>query len=178
MVDPATTQRWLYRLLFVALAAALLFLRLLPLDMTPAALPGPDLLLCLSLAWVQRRPDIVTPLLLGTLLFLSDMLLGRPPGLWAALVLIAAEFLRSRHQGAAEMPFAIELSLVASAVIALAVAYWAALGIFTIPHPGLDELMMRAVFTLMAYPAVVGLSRLAFNIRRLSPAEAEPGGLR
>lgn len=178
MVDPATSQRWLYRLVFVALAAALLFLRLLPLGTMPASLPGPDLLLCLSLAWVQRRPDIVNPLLLGALLFLSDMLLGRPPGLWAALVLIAAEFLRSRHQGSTEMPFAIELAFVAGAVIALAVCYWAALGIFAVPHPGLDELLMRALFTLTAYPVVVGLSRLAFNIRRLSPAEAETGGLR
>lgn len=178
MVDPATTQRWGYRLLFVALAAVLLFLRLLPLGTTPAALPGPDLLLCLSFAWVQRRPDIVTPLLLGALLFLSDMLLGRAPGLWAALALMAAEFLRSRHQGSAEMPFAVELAFVAGAVIALVVTYWAALGIFAVPHPGLDELLMQAIFTLMAYPAVAGLSRLAFNIRRLSPGEAETGGPR
>ncbi|MGC9370367.1 MAG: rod shape-determining protein MreD [Paracoccaceae bacterium] len=178
MVDPATTQRWGYRLLFVALAALLLFLRLLPLDAMPATLPGPDLLLCLAFAWVQRRPDIVTPLLLGALLFLSDMLLGRAPGLWATLALLTAEFLRSRHQGSAEMPFAVELAFVSGAVIALAVTYWAALGIFAIPHPGLDELLMQAVFTLMAYPVVVGLSRMAFNIRRLSPGEAETGALR
>mgnify|MGYP000483560783 CR=1 FL=1 len=178
MVDPATTQRWGYRLLFVALAAALLFLRVLPLDTMPATLPGPDLLLCLSFAWVQRRPDIVNPFLLAALLFLADILLGRPPGLWAALVLLAAEFLRGRHQGSAEMPFALELAFVSGTVIALAVAYWAALGIFAVPHPGLDELLMQAIFTLMAYPVVVGLSRMAFNIRRLSPGEAETGALR
>ncbi|WP_212525315.1 rod shape-determining protein MreD [Actibacterium sp. MT2.3-13A] len=178
MVDPATTQRWGYRLLFVALAAVLLFLRLLPLDMMPATLPGPDLLLCLVFAWVQRRPDIVTPLLLGALLFLSDMLLGRAPGLWAALALIAAEFLRSRHQGSAEMPFAVELAFVAGAVIALTVAYWAAQGIFAVPAPGLSDLLMQAVFTLTAYPAVVGVSQLGFNIRRLSPTEADSGGAR
>ena len=95
-----------------------------------------------------------------------------------ALVLLAAEFLRSRHQGSAEMPFAIELAFVSGTVIALAVAYWAALGIFAVPHPGLDELLMQAIFTLMAYPVVAGLSRLAFNIRRLSPGETETGALR
>lgn len=176
MVDPVTSQRWLFRVLFVLLAALMLFVRLLPISGSTGGLPGPDLLFCLGFAWVQRRPDVLTPPLLAAVLLLADLLLGRPPGLWAALGLLGAEFLRSRHQGSGEMPFVLEMAFVAAVVVGTTLAYWALMGLLAVPHTGLGRGLIQAVFTLLAYPVVTGLSALAFRLHPLDPAEADAKG--
>ena len=71
-------------LTFVALSSALAVVRLLPIDMQPMPLPGPDLMLCLVLAWTIRRPDLLPVWLVAVVMLAADLLLMRPPGLWAA----------------------------------------------------------------------------------------------
>ena len=102
-----TTMRnsvWIYRAGFVAIAMGLLFLRLLPLDSVAGDWPGPDLMLCLMLAWVTQRPDHLPTGLIAVVVLAEDMILMRPPGLWTALVVLATEFLRARS--AAHLPAA------------------------------------------------------------------------
>ena len=60
---------------------------LLPLQTTPRSLAGPDLLLAFAVAWCLRRPEFVPPLALALAFLLADLLLQRPPGLWALLAL-------------------------------------------------------------------------------------------
>lgn len=174
MVDPATTQRWTHYALFVALSAVLLFILILPLSTTPQKIPGPDLLVCLAFGWVQRRPDTLPPVLLAAILLIADFLLMRPPGLWAILTLLGAEFLRSRHQGSGEMPFPAEWGFVAVVVIVMALADWVILGITVVPHHGLPSALIRAVMTIVAYPVIVLLIRQVFNIRRTGTGDLEP----
>lgn len=174
MVDPTATQRWMHYLMFTAIAAAVLFVLILPLSTTPQRVPGPDLLVCLAFAWIQRRPDYLPPALLAGVLLVADFLLMRPPGLWTVLVLLGAEFLRSRHQGSGEMPFPAEWGFVGVVVIAISVIYWAVLGIAVVPHHGLSQALIRAVMTIIAYPVVVWLTRQVFNIRRAGTGELEP----
>ncbi len=176
MIDPATSQRWLHRLLFCALAAVLVFLLLVPLHTTPVRLPGPDLLICLVFAWVQRRPDYVPPLLLATVLLLADFLLMRPPGLAAALTLLGAEFLRSRHTASSELPFPAEWAFAAVVIVAIALLKWVIGEIFVIPHGSLLSAMIQAVMTIFFYPVIVVLSRSVFGIRRLTLTEQDPRG--
>lgn len=176
MVDPVTSHRWMYRILFVTVTALVLFGRLLPLPSVAGQLPGPDLLLCLGFAWVQRRPDILGPTLLGLTLLAADLLLGRPPGLWAGLGLLGAEFLRSRHHGPSEMPFAVELGFVAAVTVGITLLSWVIQLVLVIPHPSLGRLLIQTLFTLVAYPFVVGLTVFAFRLHELSPAEAEAKG--
>ncbi|NCU20454.1 rod shape-determining protein MreD, partial [Candidatus Falkowbacteria bacterium] len=59
MIDPITRQQLWHIALYLAIAAVLLFLRLLPISPGTGGLPGPDLMLALTLAWVLRRPDYV-----------------------------------------------------------------------------------------------------------------------
>lgn len=174
MIDPASTQRWTHYGLFVAASAAILFILILPLSATPQKIPGPDLLVCLAFAWIQRRPDYLPPVLLVAILLLADFLLMRPPGLWAILTLLGAEFLRTRHQGNGEMPFPAEWGFVTVVVIAMAVINWMILGIIVVPHHGLPSALIRAVMTIIAYPLVVLLIRQVFNIRRTGTGDLEP----
>ncbi len=171
MLDPATSRKWIFRLLFCAIAALLIFVHLLPSDALPRHFPGPDLLLCLAFAWVQRRPDFVPPLLLAGVFFMADLLFMRPPGLWTALTLIGAEFLRTRHQGSAEMPFGVELLFTAVVIVAMTVAYVLVLSATGAPHAALSMYMVQMLMTILFYPVVVLLSRHGFDLRRPTPAE-------
>ena len=108
MVDPASASRISHRLLFVAIAALILFLRLLPLTAEPVRWPGPDLILCLTFAWILRRTDYLPAYLIVIVFFVDDLLSMRPPGLWTLLALFATEFLRSREMLLRDLPFALE----------------------------------------------------------------------
>ena len=76
MLNPILT----HRLIFVAVAAFLMFLRLLPIHPAAAgSLPGPDFLLCLIFAWTMRRPEYLPIWLLAAILllyWLYDRLIG------------------------------------------------------------------------------------------------------
>lgn len=176
MIDPATSKRWLYRLLFVGLAAVLLFLHLLPLDAMPSCFAGPDLMLCLAFVWVQRRPDFLPPLLLVAVFLMSDLLLMRPPGLWTALVLLGAEFLRSRHQGASEMPFPAEWAFTSAVIVAISLGYVLILSVTAANHAEPAMAVVQAMMTVLFYPLVVLLTHVAFNLHRPAPGNGEPRG--
>lgn len=166
MVDPGTTQRWLYHTLFAGLAMMILILQLVPFGGGSVAVPGPDVLTCLVLVWIQRRPDFLPLLLLASVLLLADFLLLRPPGLWAALTLMGAEFLRRVTAGSREITFAAEWGFAAGVILAMTVAHWALNALVSAPAIPLGLSIVQAITTIIAYPFVLWLSQSAFNIRK------------
>src|SRR5690606_6411020 len=108
MVDPISAARLGYRSLYLLLAALLLFVHLLPLSTLPPDWVGPDMLLCLSIVWLLRRPDYVPLFALTAVFFIEDLLVMRPPGLWTLVVIAGTEFLRSREVMLRELPFPAE----------------------------------------------------------------------
>lgn len=163
MVDPVLARRWSFRLGFVALAGLLLLLRLLPLDIAPGGWPGPDLLLALTFAWVLRRPDFVPAALIAMVFLLDDMLSQRPPGLWAALVLLGSEFLRGRIALLRGQPFLAEWAMVAGVALVMVLAGRLVLALAMVPQAALGPEIMRLLLTVLVYPPVAGLSRLVFD---------------
>ena len=96
MIGSPVRRRLVGQSLYVGLVLMSLFLRLRPIDPGRVGWPGPDLILCLTLAWVQRRPDYLPAGLVAAVILAEDLFMLRPPGLWAALTVLGAEFLRSR----------------------------------------------------------------------------------
>lgn len=178
MAEPLRTGVWSHRALYVAIAGVLLFVRLLPLGSLAGQWPGPDLLLCLTLVWVLRRPDYVPALLIALVVLLEDLLLMRPPGLWAALVVLAAEFLRSRAALTRELGFAVEWLMVAGVVIAAVMGYRLVLSLVMLPQAGLGQVLVQALATILCYPAVVVASRIAFGVRKPATGEVDAFGRR
>lgn len=170
MVDPVVAHRWGWRAGFVGLAAVFWFLRILPLDTLPQGWPGPDLLLALTFAWVIRRPDYVPAPLIATVFLLEDMLSQRPPGLWAALVLLGSEFLRGRIALLRGRPFLAEWAMVAAVGAGMMLAQRLVLATLFVPQAGLGAEVVRLLATLALYPPLAFLSRLAFD--RAPDAEA------
>lgn len=171
MIDPVTARRWTYRALFVALAALLLFLRLLPLSTLPARIPGPDLMLCIAFAWVLRRPDFVPALAIVAVFVIEDMLAMRPPGLWALFVLLGSEFLRDRAGAMRGLPFLAEWATVTAVMAIMLLANRLVLALVMVPQTGLGPTLLQLLTTVAAYPLVVAASHLALGLR--APGELD-----
>lgn len=167
-----------HRLLFVALACALFFLRLLPLDTAAGRWPGPDLLLCLTIAWTLRRPDYLPIWLIAMVIFVEDILSLRPPGLWTALVIAGSEFLRSRMALMRGVNFGLEWVLVTALMAGIFLAYRLVLGFAVVPQVPLGQAALQFLATVLFYPAVVGLSWAAFGIDKPAMGEIDASGRR
>jgi rod shape-determining protein MreD len=178
MVDVWRSDHWIFRGLFLAIALLLLFLRLLPLGHAPGALPGPDLLVCVIMAWIVRRPDFLPMPLILVVILAEDLILMRPPGLWTAIVIIATEFLRSRIALTRELSFIVEWLLIAGVMLGMMLAYRLVLGLAFVPQPPFGFAIVQVLWSIALYPAVVGLSRLALDLRKPATGEVDSFGRR
>ncbi|MCZ4353973.1 rod shape-determining protein MreD [Roseovarius aestuarii] len=159
------------RLIFAAVCLSIIFWRLLPLDTLPRGWAGPDLIVALTFAWVLRRPEYAPPLLIAALVLLADLMFQRPPGLWAALVLIGSEALKARAAGLRDMGFAPEWLSVAIALVAMTLAERTVLAILLVPQAPLGLSLMQMAMTVLVYPLVVAASALFARVRRVRPGD-------
>lgn len=171
-----TAERWLYGGAYAGLCLALILAHLLPLSIIPGRIPGPDLMICLTLAWVLRRPYCVPTFLVAVMFLFADMLLMRPLGLWAAIVVIAVEYLRARTHQTREQTFLTEWLMIAILLLVMTLANRIALAIFVVQQPSWGLVMAQSLATILVYPAVVFVSQWIFGVTKMSAAEAEAQG--
>lgn len=171
-------SHWIYRALFLGLALVILFVRLLPLNSAPGTLPGPDLVLCLILAWIMRRPDYLPMPLILAVLLVEDMVLMRPPGLWTALVILSSEFLRARTILTRELSFLFEWLIVSGLMIGMLLAYRLILGLALVPQAPFGFAIVQTLWSITCYPLVVGASRLVMDLRKPATGEVDDYGRR
>ena len=169
---------WMHRLLFLAVAFVLIFVRLLPLRDLAGHLPGPDLLVCLIFAWTVRRPEYLPVFMIAGVVLLEDLLLMRPPGLWTGLVILASEFIRSRVALTRELSFGVEWLLVAGLMVGLFVIYRTAFAIAFMPQPGFGFALVQTMWSIFAYPFVVALSRYGLDLHKPAMGEVDAYGRR
>lgn len=167
---------WLHRLIFLAVALFLTFLRLLPLDSIAGHLPGPDILVCMTLAWMVRRPEYLPAPMIAAVILSEDFLLMRPPGLWTAIVLMGAEFVRSRAALTRELSFGVEWLLVAGVMLAMFTANRLVMGLAFVDQPVLGFALVQLLWSVLAYPAVVAFSRFGLDLHKPAMGEIDAYG--
>jgi rod shape-determining protein MreD len=177
-MDSQTSQLWSKRGLYLFLAALILFLHLLPLDTKPDRWPFPDLLIALTFAWVLRRPEFVPTLLIAIVMLMADLLLQRPPGLLAALVVLGAAYLRSAAFGLRDSGFVGEWSTVAVVITAVFVLNRVILAILSVQQAALGPVVIQVVLTIAVYPLIVLLSQNGFGVRRKPSGDSGTLGVR
>ena len=160
---------------YVLIACGILFLRLLPLSPGRVPWPGPDLLLCLTFAWVLRRPEQVPTLIIATVILIEDLLVMRPLGLWAAMVVIGTEAARTREARWREQPFVVEWLRVAMLMAAMMAAARLVMVVVLLPVPPLGQVLLHWLASVTAYP-VVAFAGMLLGLRRAAPGEAEGTG--
>jgi rod shape-determining protein MreD len=178
MIDPVAARLWAYRGLFCLVVVILLFLRILPIGDADGGLPGPDLLLCLILSWVIRRPDHLPALLIAVAVLIEDLVLMRPPGLWAAAMVLATEFLRARTALTRELVFVIEWLMVTGLMLAMMLGLRLAMALAFVDQPGFAFAFAQIGASALVYPLVVGALHLVLDIRKPSTGEVDAFGRR
>jgi len=167
-----------YTALYLVLAGLVLFVRILPLEIGWRGWPGPDLILCLTLAWVLRRPDHVPMVVIALVFLVEDLLMMRPPGLWPLIVLGATAFLRGRRPAVREVGLAVEWGVVAGVLAAMVLAQRVVLVIVMVPLPPLDLSLLKLVATVAVYPLAVWLLQGVFQVRKPATGEVDERGRR
>lgn len=167
MSNPARRQQALGQALFVLLFIAILFWRLVPL--APGRIevwPGPDLSLCLVLLWVLRRPEQLPVLTIALAFLIEDIVLLRPIGLWAAILVLGTEAARKREPRWRELAFMIEWLRVATLIAMMMATYRFAAALFFLPLPSLGQVILQYIATVAVYPMVSGLAGWLFGLPR------------
>ena len=167
-----------YLSLWLALVALWLFLRLLPLNLGQTGWPWPDLLLILTMGWVLRRPAHLPAPAIGLVWLLEDLLLLRPPGLWALVVLAGTEFLRARQSVVREVGFLLEWAIVAGVLVAMWVINRLVLAITLVPNAPLDLSLVQLVVTVLVYPVAVLVLQVVLQVRKPATGELDELGRR
>lgn len=159
--------------IFLLCQIAIMFGRLLPLSAGTVNRPGPDLAVCLLLAWMLRRPDQLFAPMIAVMFLLEDILLMRPLGLWTVVVLVASEYARSRESRWRDQPFMVEWLRVSILLGAMMLGYRVVQLVFLLPVPALGNVMLQYISTVGSYPLVVLALRWLIGLRRITAAEAE-----
>lgn len=152
--------------LYLFLALTVIFARMLPLGFEPGRLPGPDILLVLTIVWTIRRPEDLPPGLIAVTFLFADLLLMRPPGLMALLALLGTEFLRSRSTQTNGAPFAVEWLIAAVLIAGIMILYYLSHFLFALPVPRLGLYLFSVVISAASYPFLAAILRWGFGIRR------------
>ena len=169
----STQHIWSYQALFLALCASVICIKMMPLSLDNTGVPGPDLLLALTLAWLLRQPAAVPLGAILVVFLLADFLFQRPPGLWTLLVIITSEALRRRRLTMTEFPFLLEWSAFSGAIFVMIVVERMLLWVLFVDPPPLGLSLAHAIVTAAIYPLVVGISKFLFGLRKIGPAEVE-----
>ena len=175
MTEQTLTRLWGMRLTFALVVCIILFFQLLPLETTPRRWVGPDFLLGFACAWSLRRPEYVPSLALAGLFLLADLLLQRPPGLWAMLALLGCEHLKTRARGLRDGGFASEWFLVCIVLALIALAYRISLMLTLLEPPPFGLSVFELVMTMAFYPVMAAVTQFGLGVRKAAPGDYDPG---
>lgn len=173
MAERSATHLWSMRSVYLIVCGVVMFLHLLPLEPVSRFWVAPDLMITFTFAWVLRRPEYAPLLFIASVFLLADFLFHRPPGLWAALVLIGSQTLRAKAPDLRDLTFPMEWLSVASTLIAITISYRIILAIVVVDAPPLSLSLVQLLTTLIAYPLVVLASQTIFRVRKIAPGEVD-----
>lgn len=178
MAERADARTWMNRGIFLLLAFVIIVAQLVPLDMQPIGWAPPDLLLVITLVWVARKPRYLPVLVIGLLFLAADFLFQRPPGLWAALVVILTETIRRQNREFRQMPIMVEWSTITIGIVAITILNRLALAITMVPQAPLGLTLIQMIGTILIYPLVVLVAHFVFGVSRSTPGEIGSRGQR
>ena len=147
------------RVTYLLIVMLLVLFQTMPIHTSTDQFAMPDIPLLITFVWVMRRPDVMNPVIITMAFLFADMILYRPPGLWALIALCASMFLRLRTIYFKEVIFFYEWLMIAIVIIICFATHQFLLLLTFLPTHNLELLVKRALFTIMLYPIFIWLSR-------------------
>ena len=178
MTENTVSRLWFMRSAFALLCAGVMFLHLLPLETRPGYFPAPDIILSLAFCWALRRPEFLPAGLVALVFLFSDLMLSRPPGLFAAIAFVAVEMLKARAAQLRNMPFSVEWITATIALLCVILGYRLVLFVLLVEDFALTTALVQILLTSLCYPGLIGLSWLFFGLKKPSLGEVNALGQR
>ena len=147
------------QLTYLAIVALVVLLQTLPLQSLPYPFAPADVPLGITFAWIMRRPDVMSPILITLAFLFADAILQRPPGLWTLIVLCASIFLRMRTRGRKEMLFLYEWFIVSWVIGVSFLVHYFALMFSFLPVPDVQQYVVQVTLSILIYPICKWLFR-------------------
>ena len=178
MTENTLNRLWFMRVMFALLSFGVMFLHLLPLNTLPSSLGSPDIILALAFCWALRRPEFVPVGLLAFVMLFADLMMSRPPGLYAAIALLAVEMLKARASQLRDMPFSVEWVSASIAIIGVILGHRLVLLVLLVESFALQTALVQILLTILIYPVVIGISWLFFGLTKPTLGEVNALGQR
>ena len=177
-MTPRRLAPWAERAALPLLGLIAIYAALLPFSPGSGA-PVPDILYCLVIAWVIRRPESAPLVIVLGLGLLADILLTRPLGLGALGLVLASEVMRRRASLFRGGPFIVEWIAAMLLFAATLAAVTLVLRVSFADAPGLGPLGWHLFATAAIYPfvALLLVLCLGFAAPRPTPAGTRLGRL-
>ena len=147
------------QLTYLAIVALVVLLQTFPLQSLPYPFAPADVPLAITFAWIMRRPDVMSPILITLAFLFADAILQRPPGLWTLIVLCASIFLRMRTRGRKEILFLYEWLIVSWVVGVSFLVHYFALMFSFLPVPDVQQYVVQVMLSILIYPICKWLFR-------------------
>lgn len=160
----------------IALGLVAIYVPLVPFSLAAEDGGPPDLLFCLVIAWILRRPDTAPLVLVLTLGLLADVLNSRPIGLGALALVLSSELFRAQRSLLVGVPFILEWIAVALTLVAAGLCAFLVLKVTFMDGPSVRQLVTHALVTALFYPVVVVVLHWMIGIRA-PEARPQPGRL-
>ncbi len=162
--------------LLLGLGIGAIHIPLVPYSLAAEDGGPPDLLFCLVVAWMVRRPDTAPLVLILALGLLADVLNSRPLGLGALALVLSSELFRAQRSLLFGVPFVLEWIAVVLTLIVTALCAFLLLKVTFIDGPSMRQLMSQALVTALFYPVMVVFLHWIIGIRA-PEARAQTGRL-
>ena len=159
-----------YQVVYFCIGLLIIFFQILPLQTTPQAWSGPNVLLVFFAAIVIKRPEFTSSFLVASIFLIEDFFLMRPPGLMSSLTVLGFYFLKRKiqYQEGNSLLFGWG-SATACLTIILLLYYFISILLF-IPSAGFRLTLMELIVTLALYPI---FSVLIGSFDKFDPADTE-----
>lgn len=157
---------WWTRFVIVFACALLIFFHLIPTGDYDSSWPRPDVILCLCFLTIAKRPEYMPFWLVGFIMFFADILLGRPFGLWTAIILLASEVFRSRMHTATESSFLKEWLTFLVILFFIVLSYRLILMMSFVQTSELGYFLLNMLATFALYPILSVLFESQHAVRR------------
>ncbi|MEM7743763.1 MAG: hypothetical protein AAF409_08640 [Pseudomonadota bacterium] len=152
-----------------ALGMLAIYIEAAPFGLGAAALPSPDLLLCVVCFWAARRPGSTPMVLIFALGLVRDLLTDVPVGAGVLALVLVSEVVKGWRHHLARAGFALEWTAFAAVAIAASAIPWVLVILTFAQPPYLIDLGYQIAHTVLVYPLVVLILRWLLGISWRKP---------
>ncbi|MDR6264444.1 MULTISPECIES: hypothetical protein [Rhodobacterales] len=178
MDDIAPFRLWLCRAYYLGIGLLLVLWSIVPFDLTAGSWPRPDIFYCITIAYVVRKPEWAPVWAVFFVFFMRDVLTLAPLGLFTLLIVLGSEVVRGNIQAFREYSFGLEWLWMGAIFTAITIVQQILLLLMLAQTPRFVEQIYLIVFTIMAYPVIVGAMKYGFGFTRPRPGELDAWGKR